>query len=254
MVATFHFLEDLPMLLRSRWRIPPPITIPVTRSASIKDVLEAFGVPHTEIGHITCNGATVGFSHLVQDDQEFVIKPVPVPWSLNSADTLRPAFQGKLRFLVDGNVGRLARYLRMAGFDTLYDPIWTETDLLRILQDETRILLTRNLDLLKRKQIVFGRCIRSSNPVMQLREVFALFSLRSLDDRLMTRCLQCNELLQPVPKQDILTRLEPLTIRYFDEFKICPTCDKIYWHGSHADKMMALLAETGSITKKGAAK
>ncbi|MGE4561277.1 MAG: Mut7-C RNAse domain-containing protein, partial [Desulfobulbus sp.] len=217
------------------------------------DVLEAFGVPHTEIGHITCNGTTVGFSHLVQDHQEFIVKPVPVPWDLNSATPLRPPFQEKLRFLVDGNVGRLARYLRMAGFDTRYDPAWTETDLLRILQDETRILLTRNLDLLKRKQIVFGHCIRSSDPVMQLREVFALFSLSSLDDRL-TRCLQCNELLQPVPKRDILARLEPLTIRYFDEFKICPTCDKIYWHGSHVDKMTALLAEACPIMEKGTAK
>ena len=244
MVATFHFLKNLPTLLRARWQIPQPITIPVNRSASIKDVLEAFGVPHTEIGHITCNGCTIGFSHLVQEHQEFIVEPVPNPWDLTNADTLRPAFQGELRFLVDGNVGRLARYLRMAGFDALYNPTWTETDLLRMLQNEARILLTRNLDLLKRKQIIFGHYIRANDPVEQLREVATLLGVTSLQNQLV-RCLQCNGLLQPVSKPDILSRLEPLTIRYFDAFKICPHCDKIYWHGSHADKMTTLLAKTG---------
>ena len=243
MVATYHFQGDLPLLLRPQWRIPQPITQPVTRAASIKDVLESFGVPHTEIGHIACNSLPIGFSHLVEDQQEFIIRPIPVPWDLSKADTLRPAFAGELRFLVDGNVGRLARYLRMAGFDTLYDPKWTDADLLRILQGDTRIILSRNLDLLKRKQIVFGRCIRASDPALQLREVLALFSITSLDNCL-SRCLQCNERLQPVAKADILPRLEPLTIRYFDAFKICPFCDKIYWHGSHADRMKTLLTET----------
>jgi uncharacterized protein with PIN domain len=245
MVATFHFAGDLPTLLRSRWQVPQPITLAITRAASIKDVVEAFGVPHTEIGRITCNGRPVDFSHLVREGQDFFMEPVPVPWDLATAGMLRPAFEGELRFLVDGNVGRLARYLRMAGFDTQYDPTWMETELgRRVLQDEPRILLTRNLDLLKRKQIVFGRFIRASDPVEQLREVAALFAVTFVKNSLV-RCLQCNELLQPVPKQAILARLEPLTIRYFDKFKICPSCDKIYWHGSHADRMTALLARAG---------
>jgi len=243
MVATFHFQDDLPLLLRSQWRISQPITLPVSRAASIKDVLEAFGVPHTEIGRITCNGLPIDFSHLVGEHQEFIIEPVPVPWDLSTACALRPAFAEELRFLVDGNVGRLARYLRMAGMDTLYNPKWSETDLLHILQADARVLLSRNLDLLKRKQIVFGRYIRASDPALQLKEVLSLFSITSLPQSL-TRCLQCNHVLQPVAKEDILPRLEPLTIRYFEVFKICPSCDKIYWQGSHVDRMMTLLAET----------
>jgi hypothetical protein len=244
MVASFHFLDDLTTLLRSRWRIPQPICLPVNRSASIKDVLEAFGVPHTEIGRILCNGSTIDFSHLVSDHQEFIVEPVSVPWDLVATCPLRPPFRGERRFLVDGNVGRLARYLRMAGFDTLFDPTWSEADLLQIVQRDTRIILTRNQDLLKRKQIVYGRCIRASSPLEQLREIVALFAITSCKNRFI-RCLQCNGLLQSVPKQTILSRLEPLTIRYFDEFKICGSCDKIYWHGSHTDRMTILLQQVG---------
>jgi uncharacterized protein with PIN domain len=244
MVATFHLYGDLPALLRSRWQVSQPILYTVTRSASIKDVLEAFGVPHTEIGRITCNGAVVDFSHPVVTHQDYIIEPVPVPWDFAVASALRPAFQGELRFLVDGNVGRLARYLRMAGFDTLYEAAWSETDIVQRAQHEPRVLLTRNLNLLKRKQIVFGRCIRASDPIGQLREAAALFAITSLEKPLV-RCLQCNALLQPVSKQTILPRLEPLTSRYFTVFTICPCCDRIYWHGSHAEKMSGLLAQAG---------
>jgi len=215
----------------------------VTRSASIKDVIEAFGVPHTEIGRITCNGSEIGFSHRVEEHQQFMVEPVPVPWDLAKATLLRPSFAGELRFLVDRNVGKLARYVRMAGFDALYDPQWTEADLLDILQGERRILLTRNQDLLKRKRVIFGRCLRGGDPLLQLREIFALFALTTLHNRF-TRCLECNGVLQPVRKQDILARLEPLTIRYVDHFQLCPSCDKIYWQGSHVDRMMRLLQET----------
>jgi len=243
MGATFHFMPDLPQFLRPRWRGPQPVSLPITRAASIKDVIEAFGVPHTEIGRILCNGAPVDFSHRVLEHQTFVLKPVPVPWDPYQADTLRPGFSGPLRFLVDVNVGRLARYLRMAGFDTLYDPNWTGKDLLRLLDREPRILLTRNLDLLNHKQVVYGRCIRADDPASQLREVMTLLALSPMQNQF-GRCLRCNELLQPVAKEEILPRLEPLTKRYFDTFTICPSCDKIYWHGSHADRMKSLLKKS----------
>ena len=240
MCATYHFADSLTCLLRRQWRNTQPIELALTRSTSIKDVIEAFGVPHTEIGSIHCNGKAVDFSHHVQDEQSFSLQGIPLPWTIHQATLLRPAYVGELRFLVDKNVGKLASYLRMAGFDTLYEPQWHEIDLLDKVLEQPRIVLTRNLDLLKRKQVTFGRCLRTGEPQKQLQEILSLFDIKHLP-QVFSRCMQCNHLLEPVSKQDILPRLEPLTRRYFHVYKLCPQCDKIYWQGSHVDKMMQLL-------------
>jgi uncharacterized protein len=236
MQATYHFHGDLLRLLRRRWRVGNPIMQPVIRAASIKDVIESFGLPHTEVHALTCNGRQIDFSWPVRMNQHFEIFPVPTPWNLTSPTLLRPAPLNGLKFIVDINVGRLARYLRMAGFDTLYHPSWMNREILQALEREQRILLSRNLDLLKRKQVVFGRAIRANTSSGQLREVFDLFGIDSPPHPL-SRCLECNTLLDPVSKADILHRLEPLTIRFFDTFHLCRHCDKIYWAGSHVDRM-----------------
>jgi uncharacterized protein len=240
MQATYHFHGDLASLLRRRWRAGNPITQPVLRTASIKDVIESFGLPHTEVESITCDGRSVDFSWPVEADQHFAIFPIPTPWDVTRPTLLRPTPLNDLRFIVDVNVGRLARHLRMAGFDTLYHPGWEDRDILQTLQQEQRILLSRNLDLLKRKQVVFGRAIRAMEPTEQLREVLDLFGIGTPPHPL-CRCLECNALRAPVPKQAIIHRLEPLTIRFFDTFHLCPRCDKIYWAGSHVDRMRQTL-------------
>lgn len=240
MSATYFFHGDLLHLLRLRWQAAHPVVQPVVRAASIKDVIESFGVPHTEVGAIACNGIPIDFSWPVEAGQHFDILPIPVPWDPTLPTLLRPAPLPGLAFLVDITVGRLARYLRSAGFDTLYESSWKDRDILPVLAGQPRLLLSRNRDLLKRKQVVFGRLIRAGAPPEQLREVLDLLGIAS-PDRPFCRCLECNALLQPVAKADILHRLEPLTIRYFDTFQTCRICDKIYWPGSHVDRMRQAL-------------
>ena len=242
MNAFYHFHGDLPQLLRPRWRTANPIVQPVTRTASIKDAIEAFGLPHTEVGDIACDGRPVDFHWRVEAGQRFDISPHPTPWDVTRPTSLRPMPLPELRFIVDINAGRLARYLRMAGFDTLYDPCWDDSAILAALQNEPRLLLSRNFDLLKRKQVVFGRRIRAEIPLHQLREVTRLFGVRDLSHPF-SRCLECNMPLEPVAKREILPRLEPLTICYVDLFSICRGCDRIYWEGSHVEKMGLLLAQ-----------
>jgi hypothetical protein len=241
MNAFYHFHGDLTNLLRRRWRGATPIIQPVTRSASIKDVIESFGVPHAEVGRILCDGLPVKFSRPVAAGQRYDIHPLPVPWEVTQPTLLRPHPLQGLLFVVDINAGRLARYLRMAGFDTWYDSSWDDAKILQALEVEPRLLLTRNLDLLKRKQVEFGRYIRAESPVAQMREVFDVFGVTE-PVRSFSRCLECNTVLLPVPKQDILHRLEPLTRRYVDSFSICDRCDKIYWEGSHVAGMERMLA------------
>lgn len=240
MTASYLFHGDLPALLRGRWRRQNPVMQEVTRSASIKDVLESFGLPHTEVGELLCNGRPVDFSWPVTEGQIFDIFPVLPPWNVLSPSLLRPVPLPAVRFLADANVGRLARYLRLAGFDTLYDWRWDDDRIVAAVGRENRIVLSRDLGLLKRKQIDFGRSIRATDPVAQLREVLGLLDLTG-EMRPFTRCLECNTPLQPVDKEAVLHRLEPLTKKYYADFSRCPGCDRIYWPGSHRAKMVLLL-------------
>jgi uncharacterized protein with PIN domain len=240
----YCFQGTLAQLLRSRWRGLDPIVQPFTRPASIKDAIEAFGPPHTEIGRILCDGHPVDFDWPISPGQVYEITPLLPPWDILQATLLRPQPLRTLRFLADRTVGRLARYLRMAGFDTLYEPGWNDGEIVAALQQEPRVLLTRNLDLLKRKTVVFGRAIRAIAPDAQLAEVLYLFGIDRINHGL-TRCLVCNQPLEPVNKATIQHRLEPLTIRYYNDFHICPICDHIYWAGSHVDRMRELLERQG---------
>jgi hypothetical protein len=242
MNARYHFHGDLPQLLSPRWRTTVPVVQPVTRATSIKDAIEAFGVPHPEVGDIACNSRPVDFCHRVEGGQHFDIFPHPLPRNVMLPSRLYPVPLPGLRFIVDITAGRLARYLRMAGIDTLYHASPDTSAILAILQTAPRMLLTRSLDLLKRKQVVFGYCIRTENPLDQLGEIIRAFGLRILPAAL-TRCLECNTPLAPVAKKDILSRLEPLTIRYFELFSICRSCNRIYWEGSHVSEMQKILAE-----------
>ncbi|MHB8809464.1 MAG: Mut7-C RNAse domain-containing protein [Desulfobulbaceae bacterium] len=242
MSATYHFYGDLPDLLRGRWRRRNPVVQEVTRSASVKDVLESFGLPHTEVGEIRCNGEAKDFSWPVVEGQSFEIFPIQSPWDVLSPSLLRPVSLPAVRFLADANVGRLARYLRLAGFDTLYDWRWDDDLIAAMVSRENRIVLSRDLGLLKRKQIDFGRCIRALAPAAQLREVLGLLDLFGAMQPF-SRCPECNTGLASVEKDAVLHRLEPLTRKYYESFSRCPGCDRIYWPGSHREKMEQLLGD-----------
>jgi hypothetical protein len=237
--AVFEIHGDLRTLLRPGWRDAHPLVQPVTRRASIKDVLESFGLPHTEIGRILCGEREVDFAFAVEEGQRFAVFPVLPPWNVTAATLLRPEPLDSLGFIVDVNVGRLARYLRMAGLDVLFDPGWDDTDIIDLLGFDRRVVLTRDLGLLKRKRVEFGRYVRSENPAEQLQEIIRLFGLED-ELRPFSRCLECNTPLEPVAKEEVIHRLEPLTKKYYHSFSRCPSCDRIYWAGSHTEDMRRL--------------
>ena len=240
MTLTFHFHGDLSSLLRSRFKGERTVIVSLDRRASIKDVLESFGLPHTEVGSITIKGKEIDFGLIAEEGRVFNVYPVPSPWDVSVPSVLRPDPLLPVAFLVDVNVGRLARYLRAAGLDTLYDYRWKDEYISELLHREQRILLTRDVRLLMRKHVIFGRYIRATRPVEQLKEVIDLLGL-SGHLAPFTRCLDCNALLKPVAKKDIIHRLEPLTKKYYSTFSLCSSCDKVYWPGSHVERMEELL-------------
>jgi uncharacterized protein len=146
----------------------------------------------------------------------------------------------EVRFVLDTHLGKLAAYLRMLGLDTAYDRDYTDENLARISLDERRILLTRDRGLLKRNMVVRGYFLRATNPREQLIEVLQRFDLfRSISP--FERCMHCNALLRPIAKEMIAERLLPETRQHYEEFRACPKCDRIYWKGSHYQRMQRLI-------------
>ena len=197
---------------------------------SIKHLAESLGVPHPEIGPVQINRQEATLSTITQEGDRVEVHPVP------DGCPVEP------RFVLDNHLGRLTAYLRMLGFDCLYRNDYEDEELAETAQKEERILLSRDRRLLMRKAVMYGYCLRSLDSLEQLTEVIQRFELSS---RIMPfhRCLRCNHLLEPVAKEAVLDRLEPLTKLYFNEFQICTACQQIYWKGSHYEKLQKLVEE-----------
>lgn len=227
-------------LLSPAYRERPRITYDSQRHASIKDVIESLGVPHTEVGLIMANGEEVAFSYLLEEGDHVQVHPLVPPVDPTTPTLLRPFPVSGYRFVADVNVGRLARLLRMAGFDTLFENCLQDEELARISAEEGRILLSKDRRLLKRKIVTFGHLVRAEDPRIQLAEVIRFYGLERRSAPF-TRCMVCNGVLVPVPKSEVMDRLEPLTKRYYEDFYLCPDCGKVYWPGSHKEAMLRIL-------------
>ncbi|MCI0667766.1 MAG: Mut7-C ubiquitin/RNAse domain-containing protein [Methylococcaceae bacterium] len=212
------------------------------RHASIKDVIESCGVPHTEVELILVNGVSLDFSYRPRDGDRISVYPMFESLDVTPLLKLRPEPLRSARFVVDSNLGRLARYLRLLGFDCLYRNDYTDDRIARIACEHHRIVLTRDRVLLRRRIITHGYFVRESMPRLQVGEVLKRFDLyRSIAP--FTRCSRCNGPLEKVDKQTIESRLEPLTKIHYHEFRICADCGQIYWQGSHHARARRLIQE-----------
>ncbi len=215
------------------------------RRASVKDMIESLGVPHTEVGAILVNQKEVAFSFIPGNSEKIVIQAISPPFDVTRKTRLRPRPFEHVRFVADVNVGRLARLLLALGFDTVYSNGFRDSEVATISTQEQRIVLTRDTGLLKRKNIIFARRIRGEDPYLQLKEVLDFFGLGRDEFDFLSRCTVCNCRLQPVEKQTILHRLEPKTKRFYTRFSICPGCCRIFWKGSHHGAMKERLRALG---------
>ncbi len=212
------------------------------RRASIKDMIESFGVPHPEIDLILVNGESVDFSHIVADGDRISVYPVFERLDISPLVRLRPEPLREPRFVVDSNLGRLARYLRLLGLDTLYRNDYRDEEVAEIAQRQGRIVLTRDRRLLLRRAISHGLFVRAVAPREQVREVLARLDLyRKLNP--FSRCARCNTLLREVDKATVEARLQPKTRKYYRHFRQCPGCGQVYWQGSHHPRAQRLVEE-----------
>jgi uncharacterized protein len=206
-------------------------------SATAKHMIEALGIPHTEIGLIEVNKHVSSLDYLLQDGDRVSVHALAYPVAyLEAASPL----SGGPHFLADAHLGGLARLLRMAGFDTLYDNAFQDEEIVRIAVEERRIILTRDLDLLKRRNVVAGCYICSLQPTGQMEEVVARFGLAHRAHPF-TLCLHCNAPLAPIDKAAVLDRLPPSVQICHTEFSHCACCKRVYWKGSHWQRMRDML-------------
>jgi uncharacterized protein len=210
--------------------------------AGVKHPIESLGVPHPEVEAILVNQQPVNLEYQLQDGDFVEVYSQAGPELPAAYLPLRPPITPPVRFVADTHLGRLAAYLRMLGFDTLYRNDYDDPQLAAIAADEQRVLLTRDRGLLKHKSVVYGFCPREVDPHRQLISVLKRYRLRSQIEP-WRRCIHCNGLLQDTEKSAILDRLEPKTKLYYDSFQQCDTCGRVYWQGSHFDRMAAFVGE-----------
>ncbi len=220
----------------------------LNRQTSVKDIIESLGVPHTEVGGITFNHQEIDFSYIPLTPGVLQVHGVDPPFSVLSPSLLRPLPLKSLKFIADVNVIRLGRLLIILGFDVSYSSSWSDEEIADIAQTRSRIVLTRDTDLLKRKKIVFAKRIKANLPYAQLTEIIDFFGLKNLIS-FFSRCTGCNIKLVPVAKKEVIHLLEPKTKRYFNTFFQCPQCKKVFWKGSHYDNIQKKISTLGISIK-----
>lgn len=212
----------------------------------IKDAIEALGVPHTEVDLLLVNGDSCAFDYQLRDGDRVSVYPVFESFAIAPLARLREAPLRRTAFVLDTHLGKLARLLRLLGFDVLYRNDYADRELVDISVEQHRIILTRDRRLLFRRRVTHACYIRSHRPEEQVREVIRRFQLEG-DIQPFHRCMTCNGPVRPVAKAEVVDRLFPKTSRYYDEFHRCEQCGKVYWRGPHFANLQRLVLSLQSL-------
>lgn len=203
---------------------------------SVKDLVESLGVPHTEIDFILVNGKSVGFGYKLSDNDVISVYPVFESFDISDVQRLRPEPLREPKFILDVHLGKLARYMRMFGLDTLYKNDYTDEVIVKISLEERRTILTRDFGILKRSEVTHGYYVRNTDPLEQAKEIIERFQLRK-KLKPFSRCIVCNSLFEKTTKKSVINLIPEQVKMNCDDFFVCSGCKKIYWKGTHFDKM-----------------
>jgi uncharacterized protein len=229
--ATFRFYEELNDFLPPERRGREFKGVFKGRQ-SVKDMIEAIGVPHTEVDLILVNGISVDFGYMVQDMDRVSVYPVFESLDIRDATRLRDLPLRETRFIADVNIGDIVKYMRALGLDVYCDPRLSTPDIVRISREENRTILTKSRKLLKFRDVTRGIFLRPGTPVEQIRRIMDLLSLRGVIVPF-SRCLRCNSLLARVTKESVFDRIPPKARACHEDYSYCSGCDRIYWQGTH---------------------
>jgi len=213
---------------------------------SVKDLIESLGVPHTEVDLILANDKSVNFKYLINDGDDISVYPVFESLDISNVQHLRSKPLRNPKFVADVHLGRLTRYLRMMGFDVYYKNDLLDEEIVKISLKERRAILTRDIGILKRTEVTHAYFIRTDKVEKQTEEVIIRFDLQN-EMKEFSRCLECNELLKSIKKETIIKQLPPKVAQTQNEFYQCPSCKKIYWKGTHYERMLSYIKSLKNI-------
>lgn len=237
--VTFRFYGDLKRFLPQGKRTGA-FTYAVKGSPAVKDTIEALGVPHGEVDGLVINGRSVGFYEPVKGNDTIAVYPDSSKIRLRKIKRLKPKLPANPKFILDVHLGKLTRHLRLLGFDCLYQRSYKDQDIVETTLSQRRIVLTRDVGLLKNKLIKFGYFIRHTEPDKQIREVITKFSL-SFKTKPFHRCLECNGLIRRISFLRVINHLPPKVSKYYKEFVTCRICGRVYWKGSHYKQLLKVV-------------
>ncbi|MNO50383.1 hypothetical protein D3C76_407580 [compost metagenome] len=238
--ATFRFYEELNDFLPAARR-RQVFTCACAPAATVKHMIEALGVPHTEVELVLLNGESVGFERVILDGDRLAVYPRLEALNINPQLKVHAHPLRVLRFVADAHLGGLANLLRMCGFDTLHDNDFEDERIAEIAAHQGRVVLTRDRELLKRRIITHGCYLHAIKPSLQLRELFERLDL-ARSARPFSRCLHCNLPLHEIPVEQARPHVPPQVARLYSHFLFCDACRRVYWEGSHWRSMRVLLA------------
>ena|SRR3990167_2995913 len=207
---------------------------------SIKDTVEALGVPHTEIDCLTVNGQSVDFAYQIKGGEKIRAYPDGAKVKLARVKRLQGRTAGRPKFILDVHLGKLARHLRLLGFDSLYQSDFTDRQIVECAKKEKRIVLTRDIGLLKNKAVTCGYFVRTTGAAAGIREIVKRYRLGG-SARPFTLCLNCNGRIARTAKAEVLAQLPPETKKHYTAFYRCRQCGKVYWKGAHYRRLLALI-------------
>jgi uncharacterized protein with PIN domain len=239
--AKMRFYEELNDFLPREYK-KTEFSYKFNGSPAVKDAIEAVGVPHPEVDLILVNGVSVGFDHHLQHGDRVAVYPVFESLDITPLLHLREKPLRRTSFVLDIHLGKLARLLRLFGFDCLYRNDYADEVIITISVDEKRIILTRDQGILKHKRVTHGYWVRSTRPKSQLTEVLNRFDLWA-QVKPFNRCLLCNGVIKKVAQKEVAHRLPPKTAQFYKEYFQCSDCQKVYWQGSHYKEMVDYITQ-----------
>jgi len=207
---------------------------------SVKDMIESFGVPHTEVDIILANGKSVDFNYILRKEDQISVYPALEKPEIENPVHLCPVPPFKTRFIADIHLGDIVKYMRALGFDVYDDPGLSNRDIIERSQKEERIIITKSRKLLKFKEVVYGLLLCVGTTEVQVKDIITRLDI---SDRIkpFSRCLCCNNILINIPKEEIEDKIPPKTRSFCDQYAYCESCHRIYWEGTHVIKMRKVI-------------